>query len=399
MAPRPLLAAALLCSALYASATFAEETSKPEIQVYGFAMTDTGFNAGTIDPDWYDVLRPTKLPKFDGEFGDEGRWFFGVRQSRLGLKAKAPTHLGDLKVHLEGELFGVGDDAGRTTFRLRHAFGELGQFGAGQTWSSFMDIDVFPNSVEYWGPSGMVFYRNVQVRWRGDFGPSQVQVSLENPGGSADTDNYADRVELENVTARFPVPDVAAYYKLGGKWGYVKVAGIARYLAWDDVGTGPTNLTGHAWGWGGTVSSNINFSIAVLRLQAVYGAAIQNYMNDAALDVAVETRADPARPLVGVALKSLGTSAFVDLNWSKYFTSTIGHSFIRIYNSNGQGDDAFKLGHYALANLLIHPTEDFMFGPEFQWGQRQNFRDGWSYDTWRIQVSLKYSFSQTFSKQ
>ena len=39
------------------------------------------------------------------------------------------------------------------------------QFGAGQTWSPFMDPDVFPNSIEYWGPTGMVFFRNVQVRW------------------------------------------------------------------------------------------------------------------------------------------------------------------------------------------------------------------------------------------
>ena len=28
-----------------------------------------------------------------------------------------------------------------------------------------MDPDVFPNSLEYWGPTGMVFFRNVQVRW------------------------------------------------------------------------------------------------------------------------------------------------------------------------------------------------------------------------------------------
>ena len=28
-----------------------------------------------------------------------------------------------------------------------------------------MDIGVFPNTMEYWGPNGMVFFRNVQVRW------------------------------------------------------------------------------------------------------------------------------------------------------------------------------------------------------------------------------------------
>ena len=30
--------------------------------------------------------------------------------------------------------------------------------------SAYMDPDVFPNSLEYWGPTGMVFFRNVQVR-------------------------------------------------------------------------------------------------------------------------------------------------------------------------------------------------------------------------------------------
>ena len=70
-----------------------------------------------------------------------------------------------LKTQFEFELFGTGVDEGQTTFRLRHAYGELGAFGAGQTWSPFMDPDVFPNSLEYWGPTGMVFFRNVQVRW------------------------------------------------------------------------------------------------------------------------------------------------------------------------------------------------------------------------------------------
>jgi hypothetical protein len=28
-----------------------------------------------------------------------------------------------------------------------------------------MDIDVFPNSLEYWGPAGMVFFRTAQIRW------------------------------------------------------------------------------------------------------------------------------------------------------------------------------------------------------------------------------------------
>jgi len=109
-------------------------------------------------------MRPTKLPSFRDEFGRDGRTFAGVRQTRFGVKGFQPTNYGELKTTFEFELFGVGVDTGQTTFRLRHAYGELGHFGAGQTWSPFMDIDVFPNSIEYWGPNGMAFFRNVQVR-------------------------------------------------------------------------------------------------------------------------------------------------------------------------------------------------------------------------------------------
>lgn len=386
--------------ALPSRAEDAEKPSGPRIEVYGFAMTDLGYNFGTIDPDWYDVVRPTKLPSFDGEFGGEGRVFFSVRQSRFGLKSYVPTKLGELKVHLEAELFGVGDDAGQTTFRLRHAFGELGQFGAGQTWSGFMDPDVFPNSIEYWGPSGMVLYRNAQVRWRPFQGkPYELHVSLESPGGAADLDRFADRNELEGVSSRFPAPDVVAHLRYTGALGHAQVAGILRYLKWDDLNDDGVNLAGDAVGWGVNVSGNLKlpWKEAVLKLQVVYGSAIQNYMNDAASDIAVRLNPDnPARPAEGVGLDVLGTVAFLDLSWTPWLTSTLGHSYVNVKNSNGQDARAFHVGNYALANVLVHPTEDFLFGPEFQWGQRRNFSGDYVYDDYRIQFSMKYSFNHLF---
>jgi hypothetical protein len=37
-----------------------------------------------------------------------------------------------------------------------------------------------------------------------------------------------------------------------------------------------------------------------------------------------------------------------------------------------------------------------MVGAELQWAERDNFRDGYSSDDFRIQFSAKYSFSATF---
>ena len=167
-------------------------------------------------------MRPTKLPSFPGEFAPDGKVYFGVRQTRFGVKTSTPTGLGDLKTQFEFELFGTGVDAGQTTFRLRHAYGELGSFGAGQTWSPFMDIDVFPNSIEYWGPTGMVFFRNIQVRWmpiRSD--RTRLIFAVERPGASADQGNYADRVELQGVRPKFDMPDFSWQVREMRHWGYV----------------------------------------------------------------------------------------------------------------------------------------------------------------------------------
>ena len=104
-----------------------DDTSQGWVEIYGFVMTDMGYDFGRMDPGWTDVMRPSKLPSSADEFGADGVFFSGVRQTRIGIKAGLPTALGELKTTFEWELFGVGVDAGQTTFRLRHAYGELGQ--------------------------------------------------------------------------------------------------------------------------------------------------------------------------------------------------------------------------------------------------------------------------------
>jgi hypothetical protein len=42
------------------------------LEVYGFIQLDAGYNAKAIDPDWFDVMRPSKLPSYSGEFGPAG---------------------------------------------------------------------------------------------------------------------------------------------------------------------------------------------------------------------------------------------------------------------------------------------------------------------------------------
>jgi len=389
-------AAVAAAIAAVAAPAFAQDGST-RLDFSGFAMLDMGYQKNQNHPDWFDTVRPTKLPSFEDEFGADGNFYAGVRQSRFGVRSFTPTEAGELRTIFEFELFGTGVDAGQTTFRLRHAWGELGKWGAGQTWSPFMDPDVFPNSVEYWGPNGMVFFRNVQLRftpWQTDSG-SRFMVALERPGASADQGVYADRIELAGVDANFPMPDISAQFRSAGDWGHFQVAGILRQMEWEDVapGPGPIDLSGDDLGWGVNVSSNIKLGNHVLKLQVVYGEGIQNYMNDAPEDVGVRLNpGNPVQPVVGEALPLIGVVAFMDMNWSTKWTSTFGFSFVDIDNSDGQAPNAFKKGQYALANLLYHPTPKVYLGPEIQWGDRENNSDGFSSDDLKIQFSARYDF-------
>jgi hypothetical protein len=384
--------------AAFAAPAFAQDQGATRVDFSGFAMLDMGYHTNQNQPDLFDVVRTTKLPSFEDEFAPDGNFFAGVRQSRFGVRSYTPTEIGELRTIFEFELFGTGVDAGQTTFRLRHAWGELGKLGAGQTWSPFMDPDVFPNSIEYWGPNGMVFFRNVQLRytpWQTDSG-SRFVVALERPGASADQGVYADRIELAGVEPHFPMPDISAHWRHVDDWGHVQIAGILRQMEWEDVvpGPGPLDLSGDDLGWGINLSSNLKLGNNVLRLQLVYGEGIQNYMNDAPADVGIRPNPGNAvQPIVGEALPMTGVVVFMDMNWSSKWTSTFGYSFVDIDNSAGQAANAYKKGQYALANLLYHPTPKLFYGPEIQWGDRENFNDGFKSDDLRVQFSVRYDWA------
>ena len=194
---------------------------------------------------------------------------------------------------------------------------------------------------------------------------------------------------------RAATPRPATEYRYGRPWGYVEVAGILRYIKWDDV-TGrrirdvrQRRRLGHQR----HLEHQLLKGKGTLRLAGVYGEGIQNYMNDAPVDIGAKSDPDPAQPFVGEALPMWSIVAFYDHTWSDKWTSSIGYSRLDMINSDSQEAAAFQTGEYALVNLLYYPTDNVMMGPELQWVRRENNSDGWSDDDFRIQFSAKCKFS------
>jgi len=378
--------------------SFSQE-NKNSLEIYGTINTDIGYNFNTIHPDWFDVMRPTKLPSYRNEFGPGGNMFFSVRQSKLGIKSNAFTKMGVLKTQFDFDLIGFGKDAGQTTFHLINAYAQLGRLGAGQTSSAFMDPDVFPETLDYWGPLSRVFMFNVQLRYIPiEKGNQRLIVALERPGAKADGGDYANSIEIRNIKPVFKLPNLTAQYRRIAHWGYIQIAGVAKSIKWKDLDTVNYDLSGSAFGWGGNLSFVYKVSQKLtFKTQGVYGHGIENYIADAPADVGLESQpGNTLQPAQGKVLPVWGFFSFAEITWSKVLRTAIGYSQESIQNTDLQSPDAFRKGQYAVINLRYSPFSTMMAAVEYQYGRRDNFSDGFHSTANKIQFTFKFNFSKIF---
>jgi hypothetical protein len=373
-------------------------------EIYGYGQVDVIGDTKRVDPDWEDAFRPSKIATHDGQFGSDGQTSVSVKQSRLGVKANGEAGGQPFEAKFEFDMFGVGGDAGKTAFRLRHAYGRWGPVLGGQTNSLFMDIDVFPNVIDYWGPPGMVFLRNPQLRvYIADKKTFSAAVAVEKPGNDIDTGliREFDPNLGANIRNDEKLPDFTAAVRFMGDWGHVQLSGILRKVGYDTAnpdGTNPNNEPkGSKLGWGVNLGGSYTLKPATIRASVVYGQGIASYMNDGGMDLAPRALAPPTSPSAlppgeAKAVPLLGVSAYVDFAWSKTLSSSVGYSFDKVDNTNFQAASAFHRGEYASGNLLWTPIPRIMVGGEVMWGQRTD-NDGAKGDDVRFQMSFKVSFS------
>lgn len=388
------------------------------MEVFGYVMMDSGYDFGKMNPDWYDTMRPTQILDKDGnEYQNQGSYYMSVRQTTLGIKNYFSTTLGTVKTYFEFDLFGMGNNVGTTSFRIKHAYGELGKFGAGQTNSLFTDADVYPNIVEFMGPNAMPFIRNIQIRYTPILNKNHtLAIALEKPGATADQGQYGENFiyppVLDDVTFRFSIPDFTAEYRYSDTWGYLELAGVLRSIKWEDNNSDQYDLSGSAWGWGLSLSTRLNLSKKLIFKGALTtGAGIQNYMNDAETDIGIKRQySNPLTPIDGVAIPMIGVVTYFDIYWNNKLSSAIGYSVLQNKTTETQLSTAYKAGQYASVNLLYSPVKNCVLGPELLWGMRQNndfagdpffnhpAAKGNSGNDVKLQFSFRYTFNHSFYK-
>lgn len=375
----------------------ARAESRGVVNVYGFAQGDFIYDANRSDPAWEDALRPTKIATDPGTFGSNGQSSLSAKQSEFGVSGDIPIneYMGSMKFRFEFDLFGTGVNAGQTTLRLRHAYGELGQFLAGQTNSNFMDIDVFPNTIEYWGPPGMIFVRNPQFRWtplRNEY--NEFSIAIERPSNDIDAGviRQLDPILGANIQNDEILPDLSMHWKTTDSWGHFQLAALFRDVGYDTLGTLHNEPKGRRLGWGVNGSGHLNFfERDKLKGQVAYGEGISSYMNDGQTDLAPEVDASRPSGIGPQALPVLGAVAYYDHYWNDSWSTSLGYSVTHNYNTALQEPNAFHEGQYASMNLLWTPSKSLLFGIEGVWGQRTD-HDGNAGHDFRMQFSARYNF-------
>ncbi|MBI3524606.1 MAG: porin [Betaproteobacteria bacterium] len=166
--------------------------SDTSLKIYGYAQLDMtkdfkGRNDDINNNDWASAIFVQPFDNSTAGSKKKGQVYLTSKTSRLGVMTSTPSAMGDLTVKLEGDFNAPNGYQGELAtnsviFRLRHAYGQVGNWLIGQTWGNFLDLGSFADTVDFNGPGANPLLRHPQVRYTATLGKGNtLAVSLENP--------------------------------------------------------------------------------------------------------------------------------------------------------------------------------------------------------------------------
>lgn len=260
--------------------------------------------------------------------------------------------------------------------RLRHAFVRYNDWLIGQTWSTFQDVSVLPETMDFIGvPDGTTFMRQPMVRYTN----GNWEFALENPETTITPNGGGGRIVADDDG----LPDVVARYTIPLDGGHVKIAGLARQLEYDI---------------GGVSDSESSLSLSVsgkhrigddddIRWMVTTGSGVGRYLG---LNTANGAVIDPSGNLE--AIDQTGWFLAYRHVWTPQWRSNLMYSALSVDNDvaltgTGVTSDVYS----ANVNLVYEPIPKLILGAELMFAERE-IESGLDGDLTRLIFSAKYIF-------
>jgi hypothetical protein len=216
--------------------------TESSVRVYGIAELNMVHEMkGDSSAGDYSTFMPY-APLNGSAYGNrKGQTYMHARTSRIGIEGATPSPYGQVAFKVEGDFNNeprtgnsavFGDPRNIWTqqatnsynFRLRQAYLQAGPWLFGQTWSTFMDIDNTPETVDFNGPIGGTFIRQPQIRYT--YSTPQYGNFI---GALENSVSYVlDETATATAAGFSKVPDLVGRWDKSFTWGSLSLRGVSH---------------------------------------------------------------------------------------------------------------------------------------------------------------------------
>lgn len=301
------------------------------------------------------------------------------RQSQFNWLSRTPTGAGPVVTRLEANLFPLD---GTTRISINQAFVRWDdKILVGKTYSTFMDDNALPTTLDYNGPAGVTYVRQwlargtlkLSERWALDASVEESQADLVAGNAVLGLQVSADR------------PDLAARVRYESERGHFQLAGLSRRVSTSfstPFGTRERGFDGIGVSASGSLSLLEDDS---LLFQVATGRGIGRYFNDPLSATGLALNAGGTLDLARVT----GATLYYQHKWAPDWMTVAGASALRLSEDGLRPPTALRRSTYASVNLIYRVTPTLLIGAEGLWGEAVSV-NGASADNRRLQLSVRY---------
>lgn len=311
------------------------------------------FNYTSKDMPEKRTFNPFEIPT--GDQSNAPNFYTGINQSRLGFEVTRRTKDNhDIFIRIESDFQGP-----YGSFRVRHAYGQIGRFLIGQTWTLFNNVSYLPATVSK--TVGRIGLRSPQFRYSKSINKKmRWSAAIEYSSPIINIPDAADGTLLQVI------PDFTGRYSYNTDQYSYQVAAVISTISGRINDTSPIN---YAFGFGASFSGKMKVkSYGNLYLSLTTGKAVSHFMdlyNNQGEDLAYDPQTDKYTPLFSTS----GYLAF-EHNFPNNFSANLSFGMSSIKNKSFQSDDAYNYSYNALFNVFWLPIEGARAGIELANGQR-----------------------------